>query len=96
MLEKSTIRPLSQSALPAMLCPAPRIEISSLLLQRKCDGLGNIFSVRALHDQRGPAVDHGVPDLTRFLVIGMVRSQHPAFDRVFKFFPQLSRIELSS
>jgi hypothetical protein len=36
---------------------------------------------RRLHDDRRAPVDHGVPDSTRFVVIGIVSSQYAAFDR---------------
>jgi hypothetical protein len=50
---------------------------------RKLDGRSNIGGVRRLYDDRRAPVDHGIPDLARFVVIGIVRSQYPAFDRTF-------------
>ena len=70
--DRSIMRPSSQTALPAMLCPPPRIETSRLLLARELDGLDDIFGRRAAGDQRRPAVDHGVPDLAH-LVVARVR-----------------------
>lgn len=43
---------------------------------RELDCLDNIFRRCAARDQRGPAVDHGVPDLPHLVVARVARKKH--------------------
>jgi hypothetical protein len=49
-----------------------RLTDEQVVLAREHDGLDDIFGRRAAGDQRGPAVDHGVPYLARFRVTGVI------------------------
>jgi hypothetical protein len=57
-----------------------------LIPPRKRDGRWHIVSVRALHDYRGSAIDHGIPDLASFLVAGVIGNHDPPLDHAFKLF----------
>ena len=72
--EKSMVRPPLQMALPAMLCPAPRTEISSAFSRANLIAGATSCAIRRLHDDSWTAIDHGVPNLARFVVTGIVRA----------------------
>ena len=47
-----------------------------VVLARELDGLDDIFGRRAAGDQRGPAIDHGVPDLAHLVVARVAGKKH--------------------
>ena len=46
----------------------------------KRQGVGDVAAASALRDQRGFAIDHGVPDRAGLVVAGAAREQHVTFD----------------
>jgi hypothetical protein len=56
--------------------PAPSDRDEQVVLARELDGLDDIFRRRAARDQRGSAVDHGIPDLAHRVVARVARKKH--------------------
>src|SRR5512132_1195967 len=56
---------------------------------RKPDYRRNIISLHALHDGRGPPIDHGVPYLAGFLVTGIIRNYDASLDKTLDLFSRL-------
>jgi hypothetical protein len=56
--------------------PAPADRDEHAFLARELNGLDHIFRPRAAGDERGPAVDHGVPDLAHFAVGRVTRKKY--------------------
>ncbi|MNY41307.1 hypothetical protein D3C86_1761120 [compost metagenome] len=46
------------------------------MFSRELDGQPNIFGRSAAGDQRGLAVDHGIPDLAHLVVIRVCSKKH--------------------
>lgn len=64
--------------------PAPSDRDEQVVLAPKFDGLHDIFRRRAAGDQCGPAVYHGVPDLSYFVVVRVARKKHISLQERFK------------
>ena len=72
--DRSSIRPPSHTALPAMLCPPPRTATSRSRAAAKRTAAATSAAGRT-DDRGGPAVDHRVPDRARGIIAGGVGCQ---------------------
>ena len=76
--DKSIMRPPSHTALPGTLWPPPRTDTSRRWVRAKCTALMTSATPRAADNQRGPFVDHAIPDLAGCVIAGVAREDKGA------------------
>ena len=81
MADRSIIKPPSQTAFPAMLCPPPRTATSRSCAAARRTASVTSPAVGAPGDRRRPPVDHGIPDAARGVVSGRFRTEQLAAER---------------
>ena len=83
MSDMSSISAPSAVARPAMLCPPPLMHSEQVVLARELHAGDHVGHAEAARDERGPPVDHRVPDGARLLVAGVAGCNHrPAKTRL--------------
>jgi hypothetical protein len=67
---------------PSTLCPPQRTPDLEVVRASEAHRGRHVGGASAARDQLRAPVDHGIPDLTRLVVAGVSRQQHPALERI--------------